>query len=114
MKKRKGAAQQLPYADRLLLQKQQKIADERQDAAETVVKLVCLTLNEMEGWAFLRLSRFAVQLMENVKEFYSDRERMEYWVNKRFDDMGFIITPDGDLQAATDADGNPVKKEKKQ
>lgn len=109
-RKRKGPAQQLPYADRLLMEKQQKIADERQDSAEIIIKLACLTLNDMEGWSFVRLTRFAMNLIENVKEYYSDPERMENWVNKRFDKMGYVVTADGDLKAKLDAAGNPVRK----
>ena len=113
MKKRKGPAQQLPYADRLRMQKQQQIGDERQDSAEIIIKLACLTLNDMEGWSFVRLTRFALNLIDNIKEYYSDPERMENWVNKRFDAMGFVVTDDGDLKARLDASGNPVKKKER-
>lgn len=110
MKRKKTAPAQLPYAVRLQQRKAKEIGDERQDAAETVIKLACLALNETEGLGFYRLSRFAVKLMENVKEFYADRERMEYWVNKRLCDMGFEISDRGTVLANVDAQGDYIKR----
>lgn len=112
-KRRQGTAQPLPYALQLQMRRAQEIGDERQDSAEVICKLAGFTLNEVAGWGFFRLNRFINKLMENTREFYSDREQMEHWVNKRFNDLGFLVSKDGRILCCTDEHGEPVKKRRK-
>ena len=100
-----------PYAERLAEQKLEQIANHRQDSAEVIIKLACITLNELEHYGFQRMARFSQALMENVVEFYNDRERMEHWVNKRLEDIGFEISKDGNVRAYVDETGRMVKKD---
>ncbi len=110
-RRRKGPAMQRPYAERLQAMHDQEIGDHRQDSAEVAIKLACLTLNEIDHWGFRRLARFCQALMDNVREYYSDRERMEYWVDKRFEKMGFLVTEEGGIKCCVDREGNPIRKE---
>lgn len=111
MKKRKGAAQQLPYADRLRMKKQAELQEHSAQAVQTALKLACIALNDTEGLGFLRLTRFAQHLLEQADEYYSDPELKEYQINRRLEQMGFVITDTGGVQAMQDGNGNPVKKE---
>ena len=111
MKRRKGAAQQLPYAQQLQKQKRAEIDAHREEAAQTALKLACVALNDTEGLGFHRLSRFAVHLMELVDEYYSDPELGESRLNRRLQQMGFEIGPTGGIQAHQDGNGNPIRRE---
>lgn len=114
MKKHKGAAQQLPYAQRLRMQKQAELQAHGEQTAQTALKLACVALNDTEGLGFHRLFRFAVHLMELVDEYYTDPELYEHQLNRRLEQMGFAIGPTGGVQAHQDEDGNPVRREKVQ
>lgn len=111
MKKKKRAAPQLPYAVEL---QQRKLAD-MQAAAEksdqTALKLACVALNDTEKLGFYRLSRFAAHLMELVDEYYDDPELGECQLNRRLEQMGFVIGETGGVQAY--ADGNPIHAERR-
>ena len=114
MKKRKNSAQQPPYAERLRMQKQAELQAHGEQTAQTALKLACVALNDTEGLGFYRLSRFAQHLLKLVDWYYKDPELSEYQLNRRLEQMGFIISETGGVQAEADENGNPVKKEYKQ
>lgn len=109
MKKRRGNAQQLPYAQELQQRKLAEMQAAAEKAAQTALKLACVALNDTEGLGFYRISRFSVHLMELVDEYYADPELGECQLNRRLEQMGFVIGETGGVQAYADENGNPVK-----
>lgn len=85
----------IPYKDRLLMDKYSRIRDHRNDAARVVLKVACVALNDTEGLGYQRLSRFAKRLRELVQEYYADPDVQEVHLNERLEQMGFIIDPNG-------------------
>ena len=49
----------IPYAQRMLMQKCQTIAEHRDDAAKVALQVACVALNDTEGLGYQRLSKFA-------------------------------------------------------
>lgn len=85
----------IPYKDRLLMDKYSRIRDHRNDAARVALKVACVALNDTEGLGYQRLSRFAKRLQELVQEYYADPDVQEVHLNERLEQMGFIIDPNG-------------------
>lgn len=86
----------IPYSDRLLIQRMNTLAEHRNDAAYTALKLGCVALNESEGLGLFRLTRFARTLRGLIDEYYSDTEVGEVHLNQRLSQMGFVVI-DGHL-----------------
>ena len=83
------------------------IAQHRDHAALTAMKIATVALNDTEGMGYLRLARFAHRQQELTEEYYSDPEYMEEKLNQRLIQMGFKVV-NGHLFGALDADGNIV------
>lgn len=98
----------IPYKDRLLLERYRSIRDHRDDAARVALKCACVALNNTEGLGYARLIRFARELEGLIAEYYADPEIGEAHLNKRLGSIGFLIEGDKML-GAEDADGNAVK-----
>lgn len=81
----------IPYSDRLLIQRHESVAKHRNEAAATALKLACVALNESEGLGYQRLARFAKTLHGLIDEYYSDIEVGEAHLNKRLKQLGFIV-----------------------
>lgn len=64
----------IPYAERLRMNKLANIANHRDDAHLTELKIALVSLNETEGLGYIRLSRFAQRQQENRDKFYEDPE----------------------------------------
>ena len=106
--KQKFQRSDIPYAERLLMQKYQMIADHRNEAARIALQVACVALNDTEGLGYTRLSRFAKRLQELIQEYYEDPVVGDAHLMKRLEQLGFLIK-DGKMLAATDAEtGNPV------
>lgn len=111
MAKRRFQRSDIPYADRLLMEKHQKIADHRNEAARIALMVACVALNDTEGLGYMRLSRFAKHFHKQIQEYYSDTEVGEVHLKTRLEQMGFIVE-NGTMYAVQDENGNPVKKER--
>lgn len=107
MAKRRFQRSDIPYADRLLIEKHQKIADHRNEAARIAMMVACVSLNDTEGLGYKRLIRFAKHFQEQIQEYYSDTEVGEAHLKTRLEQIGFIVV-DGKLYGAEDSDGNAV------
>ena len=81
----------IPYKDRLLMQKQKNIADHRNEAAMIALQVACVALNDTEGLGYTRLSRFAKRLQELIKEYYEDPEVGAAHLKTRLEQLGFIV-----------------------
>ncbi len=90
-KKAKCVRSDIPYAQRLQMQKFQQIADQRDDAARIAMQVACVALNDTEGLGYMRLSRFARRLHELIREYYEDREVGDAHLKTRLEQMGFIV-----------------------
>ena len=98
----------IPYKDRLLLEKYRSIKEHRDDAARVAMKVACVALNNTEGLGYSRLIRFADELEKLLAEYYEDPDVQEVNLNKRLEQIGFKI--DGKrMFGATDQDGKAVK-----
>ena len=106
-KRNPGVRSDIPYKDRLLMSKCANIADHRDHAALTAMKIATVALNDTEKMGYLRLARFAHRQQELTEEYYSDPEYQEEKLNQRLEQMGFKVV-NGRLYGALDADGNIV------
>ena len=111
MAKRRFQRSDIPYADRLLMEKHQKIADHRNEAARIAMMVACVALNDTEGLGYMRLNRFAKRFHDLIQEYYTDTEVGEVHLKSRLEQMGFIVEG-GKMYAAQDENGNPIPKER--
>jgi hypothetical protein len=105
--KKKFQRSDIPYKDRLLMQKHQNIADHRNEAARIALQIACVALNDTEGLGYQRLSRFAKRLQQLVAEYYQDTEVGDAHLKTRLEQLGFLVV-DGHMFAAEDAQGKVV------
>lgn len=105
--KRKFQNSDVPYKDRLLMNKFATIAQHRDHAALTAMKIATVALNNTEGMGYLRLARFGKEQQKLTEEYYSDPEYMEVKLNQRLEQLGFRVV-NGRMYGALDEDGNIV------
>ena len=97
----------IPYSQRLLMDKYETIRQHRDDAARVVMHLACVALNNTEGLGYLRLSRFARELAVLVREYYADPEVGQAHLMERLSQMGFIVR-DGRIYAAENSETGQI------
>ena len=97
----------IPYAERLRMNKLAGIAAHRDDAHLTELKIALVSLNESEGLGYVRLSRFAQVQQKNRDKYYSDPEYMSEKLDQAVRQLGFVVE-DGRLICAVDDDGRIV------
>lgn len=107
--KNKFQRSDIPYKDRLLMQKYQNIAAHRDEAAKVALQVACVALNDTEGLGYHRLSRFARRLQELIKEYYEDTEVGEVHLKTRLEQLGFIVE-NGHMFAVENSSGDIVPK----
>lgn len=107
MKKRKFQNSDIPLKDRLLMNKFTTIAEHRDHAALTEMKIATLALNRTEKMGYFRLARFAKEQQRMTEEYYTDPEYYEVKLNQGLAQLGFCVV-DGRLYGAVDEDGNTV------
>lgn len=107
---KKGIRSDIPYADRLLMEKYNTVREHRNDAARTALKIGCVALNNTEKLGYTRLVRYAMEQQRLTEEYYRDPEVEEVHLNDRLRQIGFVMK-DGKMLGAVDADGKPVKME---
>lgn len=106
-KKQKFQRSDIPFRDRLLMNKFTTIAEHRDHAALIALKIATVALNDTEKMGYMRLARFAKRQQELTEEYYSDPDYQEEKLNQRLEQMGFKVAG-GRLFGAVDADGNTV------
>lgn len=87
--KKKFQRSDIPYKDRLLMQRHDNIRDHRDEAARVAMQLACVALNDTEGLGCKRLAKFAHRVMELIQEYYSDPEVGEVHLHQRLRQLGF-------------------------
>lgn len=106
-KRSKFGRTDIPYAQRLLMDKFTTIAEHRDHAALTALKIATVALNDTEGMGYMRLARFAKHQQKLTEEYYTDPDYMEEKLNQRLEQMGFKVV-NGRLFGAIDEEGNTV------
>lgn len=91
MQKRKHQRSDIPYAQRLLMEKKATIAEHRNEAAMIALQLACVALNDTEGLGYKRLSVFAKRLQELVAEYYEDPDIGAAHLKTRLEQLGFLV-----------------------
>ena len=91
MQKRKHQRSDIPYAQRLLMEKKATIAEHRNEAAMIALQLACVALNDTEGLGYKRLSVFAKRLQELVAEYYEDPDVGAAHLKTRLEQLGFLV-----------------------
>ena len=106
--KRRFQRSDIPYADRLLMQKYDSISQHRTDAAAIALKVACVALNDTEGLGYKRIIRFAKRLQELISEYYEDTDVGDAHLKTRLEQMGFRVE-NGRMYAIENATtGEPV------
>lgn len=106
-KVRKFGRTDIPYKDRLLMSKYITIADHRDHASLTAMKIATVALNDTEKMGYMRLARFAKRQQELTEEYYKDPDYQEEKLNERLKQIGFRIV-NGRMFGAVDKDGKTV------
>ena len=97
----------IPYAQRLQMQKYQNIADHRNEAAMVALQVACVALNDTEGLGYQRLSRFARRLQVLIAEYYEDPEVGAAHLKTRLEQLGFIVQ-DGRMYAVENSETGEI------
>lgn len=103
----------IPFAQRLQMDKAAAISYHREDAARIALQIACVALNDTEGLGYQRLSRFAKRVNELCSEYWEDPEVEDYHLHERLKELGFIVNEDGHMIAIeSEKEGEfiPVKK----
>lgn len=98
----------IPYKDRLLMQKFNTVAEHRNDAARIAMKIACVALNNVEKLGYQRLVRFAEEQQRLTELYYEDPEVQGAHMDERLEQIGFCCAG-GRLMGMLDAEGKPVK-----
>ena len=98
----------IPYKDRLLLDKYRKIEEHREDAARVALKVMFVKLNDMEGFGYGKLMKVGEEVRLGIREYYEDPELNEARLNRRLEQIGFRCEG-SHVRAALDGDGKPKK-----
>lgn len=109
VKKKSNGVQRsdIPYAQRLQMNRLASIAGHRYDAHLVELKLALVSLNETEGLGCVRLSRFAKRQNENRERYYRDPDYESEKLDQAVRQLGFIVE-DGRLVCILDEDGNVI------
>lgn len=91
MAKRRFERSDIPFKDRLLMQRCNSIVEHRNDAAKVAMMLACVALNNTEGLGLTRLTRFAKELHGLINEYYDDQEVGQVHLEERLRQIGFLV-----------------------
>lgn len=97
----------IPYKDRLMVNRYANIAQHRDHSALVANKVGMVALNDSEGLGYLRLSRFAKRYHFLNEEYYKDPEYQEAKLDERLKKLGFLVE-DGRVFCAEDDEDNIV------
>lgn len=98
----------IPYKDRLLMQRFNSVAEHRNDAARIAMKIACVALNNVEKLGYQRLVRFANEQQRLTELYYADPEVQGAHLDERLEKLGFCCAG-GKLLGMLDENGKPVK-----
>ena len=105
-----GDRRDIPYSQRMQMQRAQEIHRHREDVATTALKIAMVALNDTENLGFTRLCRFATRLRELNAAYWADSEREEAHLNSRLEKMGFQIGDNGGVMVYEDPETGNMRK----
>ena len=108
-----GDRRDIPYSQRMKMQRAQEIHRHREDAATTALKIAMVALNDTENLGFTRLCRFATRLRELNAAYWADPEREDVHLNDRLEKMGFQIGENGGVMVYEDPETGTMRKIRK-
>lgn len=97
----------IPLVQRKQMEKYATIKAHRDEAAAVALQVACVALNDTEGLGYQRLSRFARRLKVLIDEYYSDPEVGAVHLQRRLEQLGFVVR-DGRMYAAENAETGEV------
>ena len=97
----------IPLVQRKQMEKYATIKAHRDEAAAVALQVACVALNDTEGLGYQRLSRFARRLKVLIDEYYLDPEVGAAHLQRRLEQLGFIVR-DGRMYAAENAETGEV------
>ncbi len=78
----------IPYAERIALQRQSDIVASRNHAAKITMYCMSVAMYELYGVGYKRLVRFSLKFKECIDEFYDDPELSMAHAQKRLEQIG--------------------------
>lgn len=105
-----GDRRDIPYSQRMQMQRALEIRRNRKDAATTELKIAVVALNDTENLGFTRLCRFAARQQELSAAYWADPEREEAHLTSRLEKMGFQIGDDGGVMVYEDPETGNMRK----
>lgn len=100
----------IPYSQRMQMQRVQEIQQHRDDAATTALKIALVALNDTEKLGFTRLCRFAMRIRELNNAYQKDPELEGTHLNSRLEKIGFQIGENGGVLAYEDPETGTLRK----
>lgn len=97
----------IPYAERLRMNKLANIANHRDDAHLVELKLSLVSLNQCKGMGCVQLARYAKLQNDNREKYYADPEYESVKLDQAVRQLGFIVE-DGRLVCILDEDGKVI------
>lgn len=97
----------IPYKDRLMVNRYANIAQHRDHSAVVANKIGMVALNDLKGMGYIQLTRWGLLYNSLNEEFYSDPEYQEAKLDERIRKMGFVVE-DGKVIVAEDENGEIV------
>lgn len=106
----------IPFAQRMQLQRQAEIVSIRNQAAKVAMFCRSVALHDVEGIGYKRLVRFSLHFKEVVDEFYEDVEVGMAHAAQRLAQMGrpisgelFTVEPDGRSKRRVEMQNNALQ-----
>lgn len=107
MTKSKFGRSDIPFKDRLLMNKYATIAEHRDHAASVVLRICSIRANRDLGLGYMRLAKFVRGCQKMITQYYEDPDYYEEKLNQGMEQLGFKVI-DGKIFVAVDEDGNIV------
>lgn len=106
----------IPFAQRMQLQRQAEIVSIRNQAAKVAMFCRSVALHDVEGIGYKRLVRFSLHFKKVIDEFYEDVEVGMAHAAQRLAQMGrpisgelFTVEPDGRSKRVTEKQNNALQ-----
>lgn len=82
----------IPFAQRMAMQHRSDIAVNREHAAKIAMFCMSVAMHELEGIGYKRLVTFSSEFMDNIHEFYEDRDVGMDRAKRRLEQNGIQIS----------------------
>jgi hypothetical protein len=107
MAKNKFGRSDIPFKDRLLLNKYTTIAEHRDHSASVVLRICAIRANRDLGLGYMRLAKFVRGCQKMITQYYEDPDYYEEKLNQGMEQLGFKVI-NGKIFVAVDEEGNVI------